>query len=165
MSYPTTNPPNWKELDLSTREGLRELDKIIFQRLNPTPFTFEHEVGGIYGDEIYAYRTGIDDLNDSCWDSVPAYSRVTDCILKVLVSIETYHRLELSYIPSTKGYHARLSVHIPSSESYTRSFGDTAVNPALAICIAWLEYSDALTATPAVEPGGANASGDEGVQS
>lgn len=142
-----SNVNNWKEIDVSTREGLRELDKIIFQRLTPdTPFTFEHEVGGIYGDEIYAYRTGIDDLNDICWDSVPAYSMVADCALQLLNAIKTYHRLEICKLHNRDGYFVKLNAHIENTDEqapYTRTFADSYVNVALGIAMCWLEYTDA----------------------
>jgi len=136
---PETQPhsiKSWQEIDLTSRAGMRELDEIIYQRLDPiTPFTFEYEVGGIYGDEIYVYRTGIDDLNDTCWDSVPAFTNVADAAFHIVRILQLpFH---LHYL-ATGQWRASFVVY-PTAEAVEST-------PALAICFAYLRYTDAAAA-------------------
>lgn len=117
---------NWQDIDTSTPEGCRELDKCIEARRIGVPVTFEGE-----GLDIYVYRTELDELDDIPYTWVRHYSTDLNHAFELADSQTHIRTRRGSQDEQIWGVQLKLQ-----DETYQ----DTSL--AIAICKAWLGWYD-----------------------
>lgn len=124
----------WREIDLTTDEGLRALDQVIAERLGWTDFHteshwFDEPLLGSYEREMLMAAHPV----FSEYREVPAYSSNTDAALGLIEPIATA-QFTLQYHTGT-GWRVWIDLR---GIRYT----DVAVTAALAISVVWLDWHD-----------------------
>lgn len=125
---------NWREIDLTTPEGLRALDREIAERHGWTDFHteshwFDEPLVGSYEREMLMAAHPV----FSEYREVPAYSTSTDAALSLVEnmihgSFTLQYRVDLGW---------RFWIDLPGIR-YT----DVAVTAALAVSVVWLDWHD-----------------------
>lgn len=127
----TEEQPSWAEIDLSTDRGLRELDKLIAQRLSEAPLIFVEA-----GSQIRYHRLVNDSLDSTAWYVLPEYSTDANHALRLIDRLP--RGIEFLLIKRSKSvYSAKITIRYRDEDIFAK--GST---PALAICRAWLVFAD-----------------------
>lgn len=129
---------DWREIDLTTPEGLRALDREIAEREGWTdiePITFWAET--FYDTyEVHAFR-GRPPGSSSNDSLLPAYSTDDNAALRLVSKLPVPAIFTLQCLGENKW---RAWIDIGPDKRYA----DVATTPALAISIVWLDWQDGL---------------------
>ena len=132
-------PPKWRDLDLSTDNGLELLDRCIAHAIGYHIYTGETH-GKFYAErwnpvdkwERTFWSTEFSDFLGSAWHiAMPRYSLYVDSALKLVDQQPDF--FELTYSPDRLNWRAGFGYGVVSVVARTS---------ALAVCLAWLEYKN-----------------------